>query len=582
MVKRLLIILLFSFLIISSMIVPLAAKAAAPPPSPSAAPTWYNSSFQDWYGKVYDPNNPSEIFGERYTAAQVQWVMYGLFSFLINSTSNAKVVQCFLNNVADINACSQVIKDMIAINPDAASSLAEQNSKTQGLWEQVFADRPFSGIAYVREKVQNLSLVPVAHAQAVGFGFTALQPVQDMWAASRDIAFGLFVIIAIVFSFMIMFRVKISPQVVISVQSSIPKIVTALILVTFSYAIAGFAVDLMYVVIGILSFVGTGFMPVHGEAATKVASGIFNFLTVGQPLGANIQVGVFGLLAIYLILLPIAFVVVLFTQIGVIGSSILGALAVLGLGAISPAMPILVIIGVIIIVIIILITVWNMFKVYWALLKAFVNILLLVIFAPIQIAAGVIIPSFSFGSWLKSIFSNLAVFVVTGFLILLSYIFLIEGVYLGVNANVGLGERYARFIFGSGITNVFTSSNAWPPLLGGGQSMAGILFLGVSFVVFTLIPKATEIIQGLVSGKPFAYGTAIGEAFGGVGFAYQQTGANEVVEALRISRRLNTIEKALQKGSTLRPYAEQVVQATTGRGLDESKTILENIVQHKK
>jgi len=58
-------------------------------------------------------------------------------------------------------------------------------------------------------------------------------------------------------AFMIMFRVRISPQTVITVQSALPKIIFTLILITFSYAIAGFLIDLMYVVIGIFSFIVT-------------------------------------------------------------------------------------------------------------------------------------------------------------------------------------------------------------------------------------------------------------------------------------------------------------------------------------
>jgi hypothetical protein len=508
-----------AFLVLFFSIAPnfMAAKAATP------APTWYNSSFGDWYGKVYDPKNSSEIFGERYTAAQVQWVMYGLFAFIINSTTNSNIVQCFLNNSLNIASCEADIKNLLTFDTNT-SKLAESYTtvpQNTSLWGLVFADRPFSGISYVKEHLQNFSLVPVVHAQTVGFGFTALKPIQNMWSASRDIAFGLFVLAAIVFSFMIMFRVKISPQVVISVQSAIPKLIISLILVTFSYAIAGFMVDLMYVVIGLLSVVGERFLPIHG---TAVVQGLFNFLTLGQPFNINIQIGVFGLLLVYMMLFPIAMFIVLFTQIGLIGTSLLGALAGLGLAALTPVIPVLIIFGVIVFVILMLIAGWSVIKVFWALLKTFANILLLVIFAPLQIVAGVVIPNFGFGQWLKSLASNLAVFVLTGFLILLSYIFMIQGVVAGTNMNLGLGERFARFIFGSGIVDPFTGSNAWPPLLGGGQSMVGILLLGVSFVIFTMIPKATELVQSLLSGKPFAYGSGIGEAFGPIRGAWNQYG----------------------------------------------------------
>ena len=44
-----------------------------------------------------------------------------------------------------------------------------------------------------------------------------------------------------------------SPQTIVTIQSALPKIVVTLILVTFSYAIAGFMVDLVYVVMGLFS-----------------------------------------------------------------------------------------------------------------------------------------------------------------------------------------------------------------------------------------------------------------------------------------------------------------------------------------
>jgi hypothetical protein len=40
-----------------------------------------------------------------------------------------------------------------------------------------------------------------------------------------------------------------------------------------------------------------------------------------------------------------------------------------------------------------------------------------------------------------------------------------------------------------------------------------IVFL-VSLVILLLAPKAADIIQSFLSGRPFEYGTAIGQAFG--------------------------------------------------------------------
>ena len=66
--KKLVLILMSSLLVLSSSFLVPAIAMAEDAPS-----TWYNQGFTDWYAKVYgDESPPSEIFGERYTAARVQ------------------------------------------------------------------------------------------------------------------------------------------------------------------------------------------------------------------------------------------------------------------------------------------------------------------------------------------------------------------------------------------------------------------------------------------------------------------------------------------------------------------------------
>lgn len=494
----------------------------------STTPSWYNSSFSEWYGKVYDPNNPSEIFGERYTAAQVQWVVYGLFAFLVNSVTgpeNAKLVQCFLNNTININTC---IKDLKLLLPTTESKPpVTDNTKNQNLWNLVFAtDRPLSGISYVKEKLQNFNIIPVAHAQTVGFGFTALEPIQSMWRAVRDISYGLFVIAAIVLAFMIMFRVKISPQVVISVQSAIPKMIIALILVTFSYAISGFLIDLMYVVIGLISL----FFGSMGGVIAGTPAQVFMILTQGQAFFSAINWGVLGLGVLYIIAFLVGFLLLLLYHIGLIGAFAAGA-AIGAIGVLlGPLLSFLPLIAILLAILLLVVVVWSFIKTIFSLLKAFANIILFTIFAPLQITAGVVIPNFGFSSWIKSYISSLAVFVVTGVLLFFSFVFLGEGWSIGFSELVKgsqLGNTLLQAVLGVGFAsevNPAISSAAWPPLLGGGNSASGtgLLLMGVSLILFTLIPKANEIVQAAISGKPFAFGAAIGEAARPITYTYEQ------------------------------------------------------------
>lgn len=554
------------------MVLPLSVSAATgDPTTPASAGTWYNQDFKTWYTKVADPTNPSEIFGERYTAAQVQWVIYGLFAFIINQSTGpdmSDVIHCVLGNAIDISTCAPKITKLLgSINQ---SSLANTNTKDQSLLSLVFADRPLSGISYVKEKINNFSIVPNANAQSVGlgFGFNSLNPVQKMWKATRDMSYGLFVLTTIIFAFMIMFRVKISPQLVISVQSSLPKIFGALILTTFSFAIAGFLIDIMYVLIGLISVMGSNFTPF-----TEETNKIFNLLTTGTP-GGIMPLGIIVSLGMYIALFALGFLIMLMISMG----GIYTGTAVVATGLVAWFLPPILWIAFIIFILVLLILIWHIIKVVWGLTKAFVNVLLLTIFAPLQFTLGVLIPNFGFGAWLKSYAAALSTFVVTGVLMFLSFVFLANGVGLGIQDAIGDGffGIVSNALFGTvatgavqGLVSSGGTSSVWPPLLGSGNSGSGVglLYLGVSFVLFTLIPKATEIVAGFISGKPFAYGTAIGEAFAPAGWAagqaYNQTGLREVVEGIQGYSKGRRIETLFGTKRPLRNVADAIVGDST-------------------
>jgi len=68
--------------------------------------------------------------------------------------------------------------------------------------------------------------------------------IAPLWTQFRNIAYLAFVIVMMVIGFMIMFRSKIGGQLMVSVGNTIPSVVVSLILVTFSFAIAGIVIDL--------------------------------------------------------------------------------------------------------------------------------------------------------------------------------------------------------------------------------------------------------------------------------------------------------------------------------------------------
>src|SRR3989344_1573550 len=231
------------------------AFAQAPGGTLPAYGPWYHQTFTDWYKKVYDADNPDEIFGERYTAAQVEWVMYGLIAFIIHAFGNEGLYACVMKNSDGVEEpgvpetlanCKDLLIQAVGI---------AQNDSNQNSWLASF-DRPYSGIGYLKDIGTKLHIIPEAEAQ--GFGFTAVNPILQLWRIVRDLTYFLLILVIVVMAFMIMFRVRTSPQTVITIQSAIPRIIFALILITFSYAIAGFMIDLMYVVIGLMAAVVQG------------------------------------------------------------------------------------------------------------------------------------------------------------------------------------------------------------------------------------------------------------------------------------------------------------------------------------
>lgn len=453
------------------------------------ASTWYDQSFKEWFIKVYDEDHSpeTEIFGERYTAAQVQWILYSIAAIPFTHTKEVSV--CVLQGGQDLNACADAVKKLIAGVP-VNNNLADVNAK------DIFLGRSMSGIGYIKDVASKFNIVKEVHAQTGGYGYDTFIFLRPFWITFRNISYTFFVIITLVFAFMIMFRVKISPQTVISVQTALPKIILGIILVTFSYAIAGFMFDLMYVAIGLVS-------------AFFTATGVFgnNYSAIYAFLSGN-QTSLFWYWVLYYLLFLLTFLFAAFATIIAAGSNI--ALA-----------PVLLVFYVLIIFLLLIALFWYVFKITWMLIKTFASIMMLIMFSPLYITVGTLSSTGGFTTWLKSLGGNLAVFPVTGFLLVMSFYFLIVSLVLSVGAAglpIVIVEYILTFIgtvlipgFATPTLPSVTGVNMAPlPLLGGG--MVPLVFLGASFAVLAMAPRAAEVIKSFIEGKPFGYGTAIGQA----------------------------------------------------------------------
>jgi len=239
---------------------------------------------------------------------------------------------------------------------------------------------PFSGVQYLAS-VKNNFLGKPAYAANDYQGLSGILP---LWRGFRNATYAIFSIIFIAIGITIMLRVKISPQAVISIQSAIPNLVASLILVTFSYAIAGLLIDLSYVIEGL------------GISLILKASNSLPVSTAEIIKNPDVMGKIAALLPGWTLFI---FSLVISGIVGAI-SALTGSFGILGI--ISMA----VIWGVIGIIIL-----WYTFKFFIGLTKCYITIILKTIIGPLEIALGAI-PNMKmgFGSWFTNIIANVLVF----------------------------------------------------------------------------------------------------------------------------------------------------------------------------
>lgn len=342
----------------------------------------------------------------------------------------------------------------------------------------MYAYPPASLGEYFADLGKNLGIVKPAYAQT-GFGFEKLKPILPLWKASRNIAYAFFTIILVFIGLAIMFRAKLDPQTVISIQNAIPRIVIALILITFSYAIAAFLVELIYIIIILAIFmIGTALGPdIITPSKIIEEQHTFTNLSFGHAWGiltwrgyeilwTDIFPGIFqgvigegGVLAIIIGILAFIFAPLL--NIGVI----LGSFSLFSL-------------------IWWIITLFLMIKLLLSLLRSYISIILSIILGPLQIMLGIFPGEFGgIGPWMRNLFANLMVFPATAIFIFISW-------YLGKLISHQIAE-----------TKFWT-----PPLLSGSPQLT----LGlISFGMLLMAPKIPDAVRDALKVKPFPYGTEI-------------------------------------------------------------------------
>jgi hypothetical protein len=185
------------------------------------------------------------------------------------------------------------------------------------------------------------------------------------------------------------------------------------------------------------------------------------------------------------------------------------------------------------------------------LVKTFAFIIILTIFAPFYILLGLLTPAFSITNWIKLYASKLAVFPTVGVLILLAHWLLYIGVQVVIKAatdvftGVALSQLFA-IKTGTYVDLVQSQFNqGWPPLLGATADLAGLALSLASVAILFQTTKAAEMVEKLIAGQSFNFGSAIKEPISlGVTGGLTALGAYRAPEQAAFQQQLKEILEA--------------------------------------
>lgn len=388
---------------------------------------------------------------------------------------------------------------------------------------------PIHTSEYIAYLGNNFGIAKSANAQGVGAGFASLSPFLGLWTTFRNIVYLLFILFFVIIGVMIMLRIKIDQKAVMGVENQIPKIIIGIILVTFSFAIAGLLIDFMYVIIYLaisiispkdiatLSLTSSPFGFVNslfktstggnqglwvlifhpaqmvGESVINGMKGLGGELTTGTATGVGLGAGAL-MGSASLIMWPLGVLMAFFTiprllcgipfisgavpdQVCFVANNA-GSVTV---GVIAGALAFLVIGAAIL---------WALIRLWFALLNAYIFIIIDVVTAPFWIIAGIAPGStFNFSAWIRDLMANLMAFPTAIILFLLGKRFM---------EDMGAIPGVAQFT---------------PPLIGTPAAPLTLApFVGLGVILLT--PTVVQMMRDVFKAPPFKYTAAIGQAVG--------------------------------------------------------------------
>lgn len=316
---------------------------------------------------------------EQYTNATKQCVEPSL-ECLVFYTTNYVAIQ-LTNSIVPI--------DGAGVKPEGDGSSIEKGinvTQNQGIVPglayfigAMYANPAANTHTYVADLLEGANIATPARAQGLGYG--SLNPILEIWKMMRNVAYLFYVIMFIVIGILIMLRKRVG-QAAITAQQAIPSAIVSLIFVTFSYAIAGFLIDIMYLsMFLIIGLFQTQFDSNPDIINYNIIELMATFIDTGSIAGFDIGYNV---------------VESIITSV-VGGSNFLsGAAGWIGGITIGLVIAIAVLIG--------------MFKLFFELLRSYATIVLSVVVGPLQLMLGAIPGNDTVTPWIKNLIANLAAF----------------------------------------------------------------------------------------------------------------------------------------------------------------------------
>lgn len=387
-----------------------------------------------------------------------------------------------------------------------------------------------SSSEYFADLLDNIGIPTVSRAYAQGTGYSAMSTFLPFWKVFRNLAYSLYIIMFVIVGIMIMLRTKVNAQTIISIQTALPNLLITLILITFSYAIVGFMIDIMYFLIYFVVYLLSSIDII--STPTLAISRLLNHSAWSVIFEGRNSI--------------ISAVQMAITQtLSGLGTGALGltgkafsVLSWLGLGYLVAAVWLAV----------------AMLKLMWVLINCYFMLLVQTITAPIQILMNAVPGSKAFSEWLKKTASYLLPFPIVACMFIFAAVLIgdpsratiLQGTSIyskedsnpfGINKNAPLYDNYG----GKTQSGSVNTGTIWLPpftLTEYSEEPASLMVL-LGFFIITMTPAAAKMAMDWMQTKASPYVSEIGAGLqGGWGVAQLPIGYGKGIKAQAEQRKL--------------------------------------------